>query len=434
MSVHRILIVGARRRKQGLGEFIAQYFHEQGAEICGIVGTSSQSVDDTAEHLHLQYGISTQGYTDLKSAIEQSNPTVVVIASPNRVHRQHLEVVASAGISCLCEKPLFWDDDQPIDPDEVEHLVNRFCNDGQLLQLITQWPETLDEYYSIYPEVKGQPVERFEMLLGPASSGINMVIDSLPHVLSMLHCLTGIGDVQNSRVLTKNPEHQTVSFEYRHATGYLEVAVDLIQTPESPRPGGICHQRLCRPAFHSTSRISNDVFRRIGRAGRGGRPTGETGPAFSGRSRKRKANRQKTTDRVHDRLKEHSGESPNMNTAEKQKVALSSIHDFAAKLRQPDTLPRVKEYVQWLASGENRNPEAMPDFAPVSINLDLTTACNYACDHCVDKEILNLNIRYDHQRLLDSLQLMAEKGSSPLLLLEAASRPLIRNLRRPFVS
>jgi sulfatase maturation enzyme AslB (radical SAM superfamily) len=106
-----------------------------------------------------------------------------------------------------------------------------------------------------------------------------------------------------------------------------------------------------------------------------------------------------------------------MNTAEKQKVALSSIHDFAAKLRQPDTLPRVREYVKWLASGENRNPEAMPDFAPVSINLDLTTACNYACDHCVDKEILNLNIRYDHQRLLDSLQLMAEKGLKSVIVI-----------------
>ncbi len=106
-----------------------------------------------------------------------------------------------------------------------------------------------------------------------------------------------------------------------------------------------------------------------------------------------------------------------MNTTEKQKVALSSIHDFAAKLRQPEILPRVKEYVKWLASGENRNPEAMPDFAPVSINLDLTTACNYACDHCVDKEILNLNIRYDHQRLLDSLQLMAEKGLKSVIVI-----------------
>jgi len=106
-----------------------------------------------------------------------------------------------------------------------------------------------------------------------------------------------------------------------------------------------------------------------------------------------------------------------MKTTEKQKVALSSIHDFAAKLRQPDTLPRVKEYVKWLAGGENRNPEEMPDFAPVSINLDLTTACNFACDHCVDKEILNLNIRYDHQRLLDSLKLMAEKGMRSVIVI-----------------
>ena len=72
MSVHRVLIVGARRRKQGLGEFIARYFHEQGAEVCGIVGTSSHSVEDTARYLQQQYGIVTQGYTDLKSAIEQN--------------------------------------------------------------------------------------------------------------------------------------------------------------------------------------------------------------------------------------------------------------------------------------------------------------------------------------------------------------------------
>ena len=31
----------------------------------------------------------------------------------------------------------------------------------------------------------------------------------------------------------------------------------------------------------------------------------------------------------------------------------------------------------------------MPDIAPLSINLDLTTACNYACDHCIDWDILN---------------------------------------------
>jgi hypothetical protein len=221
-----------------LGEFIAQYFHEQGAEICGIVGTSSHSVEDTARHLQQQYGIATQGYTDLKYALEQTSPTLVVIASPTGVHRQHLETVAAFGISCLCEKPLFWKDGTISEPDEVERLVDRFCGEGQRLQLVTQWPETLDEYYSLYPEVKDQPVERFQMLLGPASSGINMAVDALPHVLSMVHCLTGVGEVQKVRTATKNPEHLNITFDYRHAQGCLEVAVDLIQSPESPRPAG----------------------------------------------------------------------------------------------------------------------------------------------------------------------------------------------------
>ena len=96
----------------------------------------------------------------------------------------------------------------------------------------------LDEYFSLYPEVKEQPVKRFQMVLGPASAGINMAIDSLPHVLSMVHCLTGVGEVMNPRAAYRNPKHLTVSFDYLHAQGRVEVGVDLVQTPESPRPAG----------------------------------------------------------------------------------------------------------------------------------------------------------------------------------------------------
>ena len=122
-------------------------------------------------------------------------------------------------------------------------------------------------------------------------------------------------------------------------------------------------------------------------------------------------------------------------TGGKKHVELSRIHDFASKLCQPDVLTRVKEYVRWQAALRGTAPAAdhavglnghandgqrsrsdkengltPPDFAPVSINLDITTACNYACDHCVDMDILNQPIKYDHQKLLDSLELMANKG------------------------
>jgi len=110
-------------------------------------------------------------------------------------------------------------------------------------------------------------------------------------------------------------------------------------------------------------------------------------------------------------------------TGGEKHVELSPIHDFASKLLQRDILERLKKYVHWqvrvrtaaaggkgLAPSELEEVAMVPDFAPVSINLDITTACNFACDHCVDMEILNQGIKYDHQKLLDSLQLMVDRG------------------------
>lgn len=106
-----------------------------------------------------------------------------------------------------------------------------------------------------------------------------------------------------------------------------------------------------------------------------------------------------------------------MGTVEKQQE-LAPIHDFAGKLLQPSLFPRLKSYIQWQASmrkaiAEGRTLEELTiddSAVPVSINLDLTTACNYACDHCVDMDILNTGIRYDHDRLKDSLAHLAKRG------------------------
>ena len=118
--------------------------------------------------------------------------------------------------------------------------------------------------------------------------------------------------------------------------------------------------------------------------------------------------------------KRHSLEAAASPTGGEKHVELSPIHDFARKLHQEGTLPNLKKYVEWqvelrrnLVDGRasiDADLLTVPDFAPVSINLDITTACNFACDHCVDMDILNQGIKYDHQRLLDSIALMAERG------------------------
>jgi len=115
---------------------------------------------------------------------------------------------------------------------------------------------------------------------------------------------------------------------------------------------------------------------------------------------------------------------PERDTVKRQ-VELSPIHDFARKLCQSEVLPRLKEYVRWQArlrgyldDGVPLSETArIPDFAPLSINLDITTACNYACDHCVDMDILNQAIKYDHEKLIDSLRTMAEKGLKSVIVI-----------------
>lgn len=106
-------------------------------------------------------------------------------------------------------------------------------------------------------------------------------------------------------------------------------------------------------------------------------------------------------------------------------IELSAIHNFASKLCLPAILPRLKEYVRWQIQmrkdlEEGKSPQGLaclPNFAPISINLDLTTSCNFACDHCVDMNILNQKIRFDHEKLLESLRLMAQKGLKSVIVI-----------------
>jgi MoaA/NifB/PqqE/SkfB family radical SAM enzyme len=65
-------------------------------------------------------------------------------------------------------------------------------------------------------------------------------------------------------------------------------------------------------------------------------------------------------------------------------------HDFNSKLRQDATLQRLKDYIQWQRGGGIDTPgRGLPIFSPTSINLDLTSACNFSCPFCVDSKLIN---------------------------------------------
>jgi pyruvate-formate lyase-activating enzyme len=101
---------------------------------------------------------------------------------------------------------------------------------------------------------------------------------------------------------------------------------------------------------------------------------------------------------------------------------MHAIHDFTAKLRQPSLLGHVERYVAWRRAVEEARlagrPEPTPPaLAPISINLDLTTACNYRCTHCIDWDILNTAHKHREQELRDALTVMAERGLRSVILI-----------------
>ena len=99
-----------------------------------------------------------------------------------------------------------------------------------------------------------------------------------------------------------------------------------------------------------------------------------------------------------------------------------AIHDFTGKLRQPSLKTHLEAYVRWRkdlarARAAGRPDPTPPPIAPISINLDLTTACNYRCDHCIDWDILNTKHRHDEETLRSSICTMVERGLRSVILI-----------------
>ncbi len=93
-------------------------------------------------------------------------------------------------------------------------------------------------------------------------------------------------------------------------------------------------------------------------------------------------------------------------------------HDFSSKLRQSSVIGGLKKYINWQRNAATAvDSRAVPSMAPLSINLDLTTACNFSCPHCVDSEITNTGEYLDIEDIKQSLSTLKSHGLLSVILL-----------------
>ncbi|HNY65679.1 MAG TPA: radical SAM protein [Deltaproteobacteria bacterium] len=92
-------------------------------------------------------------------------------------------------------------------------------------------------------------------------------------------------------------------------------------------------------------------------------------------------------------------------------------HDFSAKLRQKSVIDNLRRYITWQREVRASSPSPLPEKGPVSINLDLTTACNFRCPHCVDSGIINTGESIDLDVIRESIDTLHAQGLLSVILI-----------------
>ncbi len=237
MKRPRVGLVGARRRRQGLGPFVARDLVAAGAEVPCFLATSEQTRDAGARALREQCGFTARGYLDLDEMLASEALDALAILSPAECHAEQLEAALRGGVDVLCEKPFVWQ--VPDLVGRTRELVDAIEARGRVLWENCQWPYTLPAFEALHPGALDAPPERFEMELQPASRGLRSLADSMPHPLSLLQALVpGVeARVEDVWFSTRDPQSavQTVRFRYCCAGHQVRTEVRLEQNETPPR-------------------------------------------------------------------------------------------------------------------------------------------------------------------------------------------------------
>lgn len=238
-----VAVIGARRVRQGTGEYVARELVQRGWRVPAIVGTTPASVEAARAGLRERHGIDARGYTSLAALLEREAVDAVAVCSPHEAHLEQLELALEARLHVFAEKPLYWRaglaaaDEGEVER-TVERLVDRAEQAGRYVHLNAQWPYTLESFYELHPEARAARPAAFGMWLAPMTVGADAVVDAGSHLISMLQALFGPGQLEGASVTREDVDRMRVACTYVHAAGACASELRLARCHAPPRPAG----------------------------------------------------------------------------------------------------------------------------------------------------------------------------------------------------
>ena len=229
----RVSIIGARKDRNGIGEYIGKYLRQNRAEIISVLGTAEKTSESASLSLR-KYGIESHPYIDFYEMVEKENPDAVVIASPSSTHYEYLVKCVDLGLNVFCEKPFIKPDLDDV-REKVEDILEKAKEKRLTVAMNSQWPFAMKYYKKICGEVGIKKSNKFFITMSPFASGKEMIPESVPHALSLLYFLFGKGEIADLNFESAKEEGMVIQFRYHFGTKDCRVFIELIRKEEQPR-------------------------------------------------------------------------------------------------------------------------------------------------------------------------------------------------------
>lgn len=228
-----VSIIGAGRTRNGIGEYIGKYFHKHGGTVTSVLGTSEKTSLQASLALR-KHGVEAHPYTDFDRMVAREKPDAVVIASPSSTHRRYLLKCLDLGFHIFCEKPFIWNDDRDI-RERIEDIFERARRKKLTLAMNSQWPFSIEAYEAISGKVVIQNSNTFIMAMSPPFPGREMIPESVPHALSLLYSLLGVGEIEDLSFESEGEGMVGIKFSYLFDTRSCDVFIRLTSQETPPR-------------------------------------------------------------------------------------------------------------------------------------------------------------------------------------------------------
>jgi predicted dehydrogenase len=228
----KIAVIGSGRKRNGIGEFIAKYLHQNGAEVACVLGSSPASASRAAANLE-RYGIRARSYSDLPAMLANESLDAAAVASPVETHLSYVQGCIDAGLHIFCEKP-FMSPEVERPGAVLDDLFGKAEDRSLVIAMNSQWPFCLPFYEELCGVLNPAGMERFFIRLSPIASGREMIPDSMPHALSLLYAAAGSGEI---RKLSFSGDDNTLVIYFSYLTQEAEIrsTVELVREIEQPR-------------------------------------------------------------------------------------------------------------------------------------------------------------------------------------------------------